>query len=234
MDEFDSRPEKAVYHERRAAQVIKNLEKRRMNGFYAATAADAKDMILALIPPGAVVARGDSLTLTQLGVPEAIKARGQNDFFDPFEADEHGKWPPADIRNKMMIDTFSADVFITGTNALTLDGKLVNVDGSGNRVAAMIYGPKKVIIAVGANKIVENAEEGRLRVRDIAAPLNTQRHFLHHHDTPMADLPCVKTGVCADCRQPWRICNYTVIIEGAMAFHEGRINVVIIGEEYGL
>src|SRR3989304_4087249 len=121
MDEFDSRPEKAVYHERRAAQ-------------------------------------GDSLTLTQLGVPDAIKARGQNEFFDPFEVDAGGKWPPAGIRNKMMLDTFSADVFITGSNAVTLDGKLVNVDGSGNRVAAMIYGPKKVILAVGVNKIVENAD----------------------------------------------------------------------------
>ena len=195
---------------------------------------DARDAILALIPPGAVVARGDSLTLTQLGVPEAVKARGQNEFFDPFEVDAGGNWLPADVRDRMMLDTFAADVFITGTNAVTLDGKLVNTDGSGNRVAAMVYGPKKVILAVGVNKIVENVDEARQRIRDIAAPLNTQRHFLHHHDAPMADLPCVKTGVCADCRQPWRICNYTVIIEGAMAFHEGRITVVLVGEELGL
>jgi hypothetical protein len=234
MEENDTRPERAVYHERRAAQVIKNLEKRRMNGLYAATAADARDAILALIPPGAVVARGDSLTLSQLGVLEAIKARGQNELFDPFEADENGNWPPPDLREKMLRDTFSADVFIAGSNAVTLDGKLVNVDGSGNRVAAMVYGPKKVILAVGVNKIVENAEEGRQRIRDIAAPLNSQRHLLHHHDAPMADLPCVKTGVCADCRQPYRICNYTVVIEGAMAFDEGRITVVLVGEELGL
>lgn len=234
MEETDSRPERAVYYRERAERVIQNLQKRRMNGLYTATAADARDAVLALIPPGAVVARGDSLTLAQIGVLDDIIKRGQNEMFDPFEVDENGHWPPAEIRNKMMLDTFSADVFITGTNAVTLDGKLINVDGSGNRVAAMVYGPKKVIIVVGANKIVENAEEGRQRIRDIAAPLNTQRHLLHHHDAPMADLPCVKTGVCADCRQPWRICNYTVIIEGAMAFHEGRINVVIIGEEYGL
>jgi len=234
MKETDSRPERAIYNERRAERVIKNLEKRLMNGLYAATAADARDAILALIPPGALVARGDSLTLAQLGVPQAIRERGQNELLDPFEEDEDGNWPPSDLRDKMMLDTFSADVFIAGTNAITLDGKLVNVDGSGNRVAAMIYGPKKVILAVGVNKIVENAEEGRQRVRDIAAPLNTQRHLLHHHDAPMADLPCVKTGVCADCRLPYRICNYVVTIEGAMAFHEGRITVVIVGEELGL
>lgn len=234
MKETDSRPERAVYNERRAARIIQNLQKRLMNGLYAATAADARDAILALIPPGAVVARGDSLTLAQLGVPAAIRERGQNELIDPFEEDENGNWPPSDVRDKMLLDTFSADVFIAGSNAITMDGKLVNVDGSGNRVAAMIYGPKKVILAVGVNKIVDNAEEGRQRVREIAAPLNTQRHLLHHHDAPMADLPCVKTGVCADCKLPYRICNYSVVIEGAMAFHEGRITVVIVGEEYGL
>jgi len=234
MDETDSRPERAIYNERRAARIIKNLEKRLMNGLYAATAADARDAILALIPPGAVVARGDSLTLAQIGVPAAIRERGQNELIDPFEEDEDGNWPPSDIRDKMLLDTFSSDIFIAGSNAITMDGKLVNVDGSGNRVAAMVYGPRKVILAVGVNKIVDNAEEGRQRVREIAAPLNTQRHLLHHHDEPMADLPCVKTGVCADCKQPYRICNYTVTIEGAMAFHEGRITVVIIGEELGL
>jgi hypothetical protein len=234
MKETDTRPERAVYYQERAAQVIKNLEKRLMSGLYAATAAGAVDAVLALIPPGALVARGDSLTLAQLGVPEAIKERGQNELLDPFETDDDGNWPPEDLRDKMMLDTFSSDVFIAGTNAVTLDGKLVNVDGSGNRVAAMIYGPKKVILVVGANKIVENAEEGRQRIRDIAAPLNSQRHLLHHHDASMADLPCVKTGVCADCKQPYRICNYVVTIEGAMAFHEGRITVVIVGEELGL
>lgn len=234
MEETDSRPERAVYNEHRAARIIQNLQKRLMNGLYAATAADARDAILALIPPGAVVARGDSLTLAQLGVPAAIRERGQNELIDPFEEDKDGNWPPSDLRDKMLLDTFSADVFIAGTNAITMDGKLVNVDGSGNRVAAMVYGPKKVILAVGVNKIVDNAEEGRQRVREIAAPLNTQRHLLHHHDKPMADLPCVKTGVCADCKLPYRICNYTVTIEGAMAFHEGRITVVIVGEDLGL
>lgn len=234
MNEAESRPEKSAYYENRALKVIENLQKRHMAGYYAATAADARDTVLALIPPGAVVARGDSLSLTQLGVPGAIRERGSNELFDPFETDENGNWPDPALREKMMLDTFSADVFITGTNAVTLDGKLVNVDGSGNRVAAIIYGPKKVIIVIGANKIVRDVEEGIERVKHYAAPLNAQRHYLHHHATQFAELPCVKTGVCADCRSPWRICNYTTIIEGAIAFHEGRINVVIVGEELGL
>ena len=234
MEENDTRPERAVYHEQRAARVIQNLQKRRMNGLYAATPADAVDAVLALIPPGVLVARGDSLTLSQIGLIDAIEARNANELIDPFAVDKDGNWASPEDREKMQHDTFLADIFIAGTNAVTLDGKLVNVDGAGNRVAAMVYGPKKVIIVVGANKIVENAEEARQRIRDYAAPLNSQRHFLHHHQDEMGTLPCVQTGVCADCKHPWRICNYTVVIEGAMAFDEGRITVVIVGEELGL
>jgi len=123
---------------------------------------------------------------------------------------------------------------LTGTNAITLDGKLVNIDGVGNRVAAMIFGPKKVIVVAGINKIVSDVNEALERIRGFAAPMNAKRHYLKHQQPELGDLPCVQTGSCVDCRHDWRICNYTVIIEGAMIGQKGRINVVLVGEELGL
>jgi hypothetical protein len=134
----------------------------------------------------------------------------------------------------MFRETFSADIFITGTNAITLDGKLVNIDGAGNRVAAMIFGPSKVILVIGVNKIVKDVDAALERIHQMAAPVNAKRHVLKHHDEGLSTLPCVKTGSCADCRSDWRICNYTVIIDGAMPQHQGRINVVLVGEELGI
>ena len=127
-----------------------------------------------------------------------------------------------------------SDVFVIGTNAVTLDGKLVNIDGTGNRVAAMIFGPKKVIIVVGANKIVKDVGEAINRVREYCAPRNVIRHGTKHHRTEFMDLPCAKTGVCVDCNHPWRICLYTTIIEGAIEWNRGRMNVILVGEELGL
>ena len=118
--------------------------------------------------------------------------------------------------------------------AITLDGKLVNIDGMGNRVAPMIFGPRKVIVVVGANKIANSVEEALERVHQVAAPLNAIRHYLKHNMTRLGDLPCVRTGRYVDCSHNARICRYTVVIEGNDMVHKGRINVVLIGEELGL
>jgi len=134
----------------------------------------------------------------------------------------------------MQRETFFADIFVTGTNAITLDGKLVSTDGLGNRVSAMIFGPKKVILVAGVNKIVNDVDEALRRIHEVAAPLNARRHYLKHHQPELGDLPCVRTGSCVDCSHGWRICRYTVIIEGTMAREKGRINVVLVGEELGL
>jgi hypothetical protein len=128
---------------------------------------------------------------------------------------------------------FTADVFLAGTNAVTLDGKLVNTDGLGNRVAPMIFGPKKVILAAGVNKIVNDVDEARKRIRDICAPLDVKRYILKHGQTEYDVLPCAKTGLCTDCKNDLRFCCYTVIIEAAAITEHGRINVVLIGEELG-
>jgi hypothetical protein len=234
IDETDIREEKSFFNKNRAQKVIDSLQKRKMNGFYAPDRQAALKIVMDMIPAGAVVARGDGITLDQIGLIKEITDRGQNSLIDPFQTDENGYWPKPEERLQMFRETFFADIFIAGTNAITLDGKLVNIDGAGNRVSAMIFGPSKVIIVVGINKIVKDTEEGLQRIHQFAAPVNAKRHNLKHHDARLAELPCVKTGSCADCRHDWRICNYTVIIDGAMPHHVGRINVVIVGEELGI
>ncbi|HSW58788.1 MAG TPA: lactate utilization protein [Dehalococcoidales bacterium] len=234
IDETDISREKTEYNAQRANKVIENLQKRKMNGFYAANKKEALDLVLDMVPAGAVVARGDGISLDQIGLIEALHRRNQNSIIDPFQTDDEGRWPEANQRLQMMRETFFADILITGTNAVTTDGKLVNIDGSGNRVAAMIFGPSKVIMVAGVNKIVPDVESALVRIHQYSAPLNVKRHLLKHHSPGLADLPCAKTGFCGDCRADWRICNYTVIIDGAMPFHKGRINLVLVGEELGL
>jgi hypothetical protein len=223
------------FYEQRAAVVIKNLARQNINAQFVPGRAEALSVIMAMIPPGAVVARGDSLSCDQVGVLQALRDRRQNSILDPFETDSEGYFSadPA-ARHKMQKEAFLADIFITGTNAVTLDGKLVNIDGRGNRVAAMIFGPDKVIVVVGGNKIVKDENEALLRVRQYAAPLNAKRHALKHHQEGFKDLPCVRTGTCVDCSHGYRICHYTVIISGAMDWQKGRLNVVIVGETLGI
>ena len=235
IDETDISQERAWFYERRARTVMDNLQKRRMNGQYVPNRQEALSVVMEMIPPGAVVARGDSLSLDQVGVISELIKRNQNTLIDPFQTDAEGFWAiEAEERQRMMRETFISDIFITSTNAITLDGKLVNIDGNGNRVSAMIFGPRKVILIVGANKIVKDVTEALERIHEFAAPMNAKRHYLKHHASYFADLPCVRTGRCVDCKHEWKICNYTVIIEGAMPRHKGRINVVLVGEELGL
>jgi L-lactate utilization protein LutB len=234
IDELDISQEKAVYDKLRAQRVIENLQKRSMNGYYASNRAEALSIAMGLIPEGVVVARGDSMSVEQIGLLAEIIRRDKNALIDPFETDGEGHWPEESKRQRMMRETFFADVFITSTNAITLDGKLVNIDGAGNRVSAMIFGPAKVILIVGVNKIVKDAEAALERIHQIAAPINAQRHYLKHHAEKFANLPCVKTGSCIECRHENKICNYTVTIDGAMPQHKGRINVVLVNEELGI
>jgi hypothetical protein len=178
-----------------------------------------------MIPEGSTVGFGDSVTLREIGVVDALE-KGNYTFLNP--------WKPG-ISSEESIhvkkQALTSDVFVTGTNALTLDGKIVNVDALGNRVAAMLFGPTKVIIVIGVNKIVENLEAALDRIKNKAAPLNVKRHLAFH---PMP--PCGETGVCSDCSSPWRICNKTVIIERQLDNQRYKpvITVVIVGEELGL
>jgi hypothetical protein len=235
MDSTDVNQEVSWFYEQRARKAVDNLQKKNINAWYVPNREEALTTIIELVPRGATIARGDSLSIDQIGViPELLK-RGQNAVIDPFRWDADGHYMTgAAERQQMYREAFFADVFLTGTNALTLDGKLVNIDGLGNRVAAIVFGPKKVIVAASANKIAKDVDEALKRVREFVAPLNARRHYVKHHYTEFENLPCVRTGNCADCNHDLRICRYTMIIEGAMVEERGRINVVLVGEKLGL
>ena len=230
----DTTREREWLSETRAQIVIKNLGRNHINAWYVPTRAEALSSIMGMIPNGATVVRGDSITLDQIGVIPALIRRGQNQVVDPFEVDANGRLlHESEQAMYMYRKAFTADVFLTGSNTVTLDGKLVNTDGTGNRVAPMIFGPKRVILAVGVNKIVNDVEEARKRIRDICAPLDVKRYLLKDDQTGLDDLPCARTSICVDCRHDQRFCCYTVIIEAVAIQERGRINVLLIGEELG-
>jgi len=233
-DDTNTTREREWLSETRAQIVVKNLKKKHINALYVPTRTEALSAILGMVPDGATVVRGDSITLEQIGVISALIKRGQNRIVDPFKKDTSGRFlhKPEQAIN-MYRKAFTADVFLAGTNAVTIDGKLVNTDGTGNRVAPMIFGPKKVILAAGVNKIVNDVDEARKRIRDICAPLDVKRYILKYGQMEYDVLPCAKTGLCVDCKNDLRFCCYTVIIEAAAKTEHGRINVVLIGEELG-
>lgn len=207
-----------VWNEKAAKDIIKHLEKRRMEGSYAATADQARKEILSMIPKGATVFRCGSMTATGMGLWEAIAKLPDVKLIDPYQAGitrEEGL--------EMRRQGLTADVMIASANAITLDGKLVNLDGMGNRVAAMSFGPRKVILVVGMNKLAPDVATAMARVKHYAAPVNAIRFGV--------DTPCVKTGLCSDCRSPQRICNLWSIIEGHMV--QNRIHVKLVGENLG-
>ena len=207
-----------VWNEKVAAQIIKKLEKRRMEGSYAPNAAQAKEEILTMIPQGATVFRCGSMTATGMGLWEDIANLPQVKLIDPYQPElkpEEG----LELRRQGL----TADVMVASSNAITLDGKLVNLDGMGNRVAAITFGPKKVILLVGMNKVASDLESAMARVKHRAAPINNIRYGLKN--------PCVETGLCSDCKTPQRICNMWGIIEGHMI--QNRIHVKLIGEDLG-
>ena len=207
-----------VWNEKVAEKLIKNLEKRRMEGSYAATAAQAKEEVIAMITPGASVFRCGTMTAGEAGLWEAITEVPEVNLIDPYEP---GIPPEEGLARRRQ--GMTADFMIASSNAITLDGKLVNLDGTGNRVAAMTFGPKKVILMVGMNKVSPDLESAMARVKHYAAPVNNIRYGLKN--------PCVETGLCSDCKSATRICNMWSIIEGHMI--EKRIHVKLIGEFMG-
>lgn len=198
-------------------KVVKALEKNNFQAYYAASRAAAVERILSLIPPEATIGVGGSFTVKELGIPEYLENHGH-------EVYDHNK-PGLSMEESMALrrKELLCDVFLSSSNAVTLDGQLVNVDGSGNRVAAMSFGPKKVIVVVGVNKIVTDLEAAKERITHYAAPINNKRL-----ERPN---PCTITGVCMNCQGSTRICNMTSILHKrppAIDFH-----VVVVGEALG-
>ena len=206
------------WNEKVARTIIKNLEKRRMAGSYTAVANQARDEVVEMIPPGSTVFRCGSMTAVGMGLWEAIANLPEVNLIDPYRPElspEEG----LELRRQGL----TADVMIASTNAITLDGKLVNLDGMGNRVAAMAFGPKKVILVVGMNKVAPDLESAVARVKHYAAPVNAIRFGVK--------TPCVENGLCSDCKSPQRICNMWSTIEGHMI--KDRIHVKLVGENLG-
>ena len=208
----------SAWNEAMAKSIIEQLRKRRMEGSYAASAEQARREILAMIPPGASVIRGGSMTTVALGLWAEVARLPGVELLNPYEPGLS-----REAAGEMRRQGLTADILITSSNAITRDGVLVNLDGTGNRVAAMIFGPKKVILAVGMNKVVTDLEAARERIKRYAAPVNARRVGYK--------TPCAQTGVCSDCSSPQRICNAWSIIEGQPV--PGRIHVVLIGEDLG-
>lgn len=207
-----------MWSEEIAKNIIENLEKRRMEGSYAKTAAQARDEIVAMIPSGATVYRCGSMTTANMGLWEQIAKISGVKVLDPYQpgfSPEQG----LELRRQGML----ADFMIASANAITLDGRLVNLDGSGNRVAAMAFGPRKVVLVMGINKVAPDLESAMARVKHYTAPINARRI---NYNTP-----CAQNGLCADCRAPQRICNIWSIIEGQMV--QRRIHVKLVGENLG-
>jgi L-lactate utilization protein LutB len=220
MGDIDLSAEIKTYYEERAKLVIENLKKKYMDGHYVSTREEALALVLKLIPAGAKLGRGDSVTLNQLGIFEALQERGVNEFINPVRTDSKtGYNPPREERRLMQRQTLLSDVYLTSTNAITLEGTIVSTDGSGNRVAAMMFGPKKVIIVAGCNKIVPDVEDALRRIRDWAGPVNAWRHRLKHSK---------------DEGLGWGVLRYTAIIDGNQPVEQGKICVVLVGEQLGL
>ncbi len=207
-----------TYREKLAQQLIKNLTKRRLEASFAPTAAQACEEILAMIPAGASVSRGGSMSVVETGVWEALSKRADLELLDPFQP-RLAPEAALELRRRSLL----VDFFLTGANALTLDGRLVNLDASGNRVAAMCFGPRKVILVVGLNKVAPDLESAMARVKHLAAPINCIRL--------KRSTPCAETGLCIDCKSPDRICYLWSIIEGHAV--ENRIHVKLVGVDLG-
>ncbi|MFR3819727.1 MAG: lactate utilization protein [Fusobacterium varium] len=200
----------------RGEQVVKALNSRNMEAFLVGTKEEALKKALELIPEGSSVGWGGSASIEEIGLKEAIK----NGKYKVVDREEGSSQEEAE---KLMRDIFFCDYFLASSNAVSEDGVLVNVDGNSNRVAAICYGPKHVIMIIGMNKVVKSVEDAMSRARNTAAPLNAQRFDI--------DTPCKKTGCCYDCKKPDTVCCQILITRYSR--HVGRIKVVLVNEELG-
>jgi len=182
----------------RLEQTIYNL---RQNGFQVhlfKNTADAREAILQQIPLSATVGFGGSMTLFDMGIYEALEARGNSAFW-------HWHEKPGHHRKEVLRSAACADIYLSGINAITEEGRLINIDGNGNRLSGILYGHDRTILVAGVNKIVKNYEEALIRIKNIACPPNARRLG--------RKTPCAETGSCMNCSSPDRICTATLILD---------------------
>jgi L-lactate utilization protein LutB len=207
---------KELRDERLAKTLIKNLKRRHIEGFYCSTAKEAVQKVSELIEDGSSVTWGGTMTVRDLGIPDYLRNRGTLEVLDRDLAET------PEEKLAMYLRAFSSDVYLTSANAISEDGVIVNIDGNGNRVAAITWGPKKVIFVIGLNKVAQNVEAALARARSTAAPTNAARFDIQ--------TPCQADGVCHNCNSPQSICNYIHFLRNSP---KGRHVVVLVGEELG-
>ena len=199
-----------------AERVIRGLESRNMEGYYAETKEEALKKALEIIPEGASIGWGGSMSVKEIGLREAIS----NGKYKLFNRDACAT---REEKKAVELAAFGADFFLCSSNAITEDGVLVNIDGYANRIAAIAYGPENVLMIVGMNKVAKDIDAAVARARNVAAPTNTQRFDL--------TTPCKKTGYCADCKAKDTICCEFLITR--FSRQPGRIKVILVGETLG-
>lgn len=193
--------------------VIKGLQSRNMSGYYAKNRDEALKLALELIPENSSVTMGGCMSAAEIGLVDAVK-NGKYDFIDRNAYED---------KRAALLDAYDADVFLSGANAMTDDGIIINIDGNANRVSAIANGPKKVIFIVGMNKICPDTDTAMKRARNVAAVTNAQRFGL--------STPCASTGKCFDCKSPDTICCQFLITRYSR--HKDRIHVILVNDELG-
>ena len=207
---------KELRNERLAERMIKNLKRRNMEAFYCKTSSEAINKVLELIPDGSSITWGGSMTIRDMGLPDALRQKGTYEVLDRdlVEGNEE--------KIQMYVRAFTADVYLSSANAISEDGVIINIDGHGNRVAAITWGPKKVIFIIGLNKVAQTVEAALARARSTASPINASRFDIK--------TPCQVDGMCHNCNSPESICNYVHFLRNSP---RGKHTVILVGEDWG-
>lgn len=204
------------FYEKQAHTLIGQLEKRHMKGYYCSTKEDALELALSMMPEGSSISWGGSESIKEIGLLDALYEKNTYTLYD------RSKATPAQA-DEMVRKAYFSDFYLMSSNAITLNGELINIDGTGNRVSALIFGPKKVIMIIGMNKVVPNVEAGIHRVQNTASPQNAIR--LHKQT------PCGIKGICGDCLSPDCMCMHTVITRNSR--DTDRLHIILVGENLG-
>lgn len=204
------------YYQKRGEILVKNLKARHFDAWYCDTKEEALAKALELIPEGSTVGWGGALSAQQIGLMDALN-KGN------YAAIDRDRCATPEEKAQAAKESMFADFFLTGANALSLDGQMVNIDGAGNRVSAIIFGPKNVLVIAGMNKVMDDLDAAVNRARTVAAPMNKQRFD--------PNTPCAVTGSCADCKVEGCICNHIVITRHCRPV--GRIKFILVGEPLG-
>lgn len=204
-------------NERLGAKMVKAMQRRHFDAYYCATASEAKAKVNELIPDGASVTWGGTMTVRDMDIPKMLQERGTLKVWD------RDKVETPEEKQEMYLRAFQTDYYLSSANAITEDGVIVNIDGNGNRVAAITWGPQHVIFVVGMNKVAQDPEAALKRARSTAAPINAARFDIQ--------TPCQLDGQCHNCNSPQSICNYIHFLRNSS--RPGRIIVILVGENLG-